>query len=152
MHCVDLGESFQTHIFLQHLASMQQRTSPVKFARSPRTDPPGVKVPAAQKKPLLGLIGSYAIRITICDLWMTTSSYHGSKSGDSECGCETDMGGCCDIFLPPVPTLFKSFGFPVFRNISSFLSFTTVAFRLCRGFLRLTVCFRFIQVIIRMLM
>ena len=33
-HCVDLGESFQTHIFLQNLASMQPRTSPVKFARS----------------------------------------------------------------------------------------------------------------------
>ena len=34
MHCVDLGESFQTHIYLQILASIQPRTSPVKFARS----------------------------------------------------------------------------------------------------------------------
>ena len=33
VHCVDLGESFQTHIFLQNLASIQPRTSPVKFAR-----------------------------------------------------------------------------------------------------------------------
>ena len=42
MHCVDLGERFQTHIFLQNcshlkkrknLASIQPRTSPVKFAR-----------------------------------------------------------------------------------------------------------------------
>ena len=33
MHCVDLGESFQTHIHLQNLASIQPRTSPVKFAR-----------------------------------------------------------------------------------------------------------------------
>ena len=32
--CVDLGESFQTHIFLQNIASIQPRTSPVKFARS----------------------------------------------------------------------------------------------------------------------
>ena len=32
MHCVDLGESFQTHIYLQNLASIQPRTSPVKFA------------------------------------------------------------------------------------------------------------------------
>ena len=32
VHCVDLGESFQTHIFLQNLASIQPRTSPVKFA------------------------------------------------------------------------------------------------------------------------
>ena len=34
VHCVDLGESFQTHIFLQNLVSIQPRTSPVKFARS----------------------------------------------------------------------------------------------------------------------
>ena len=38
VHCVDLGESFQTHIFLQDLASIQPRTSPFKFARSPRRD------------------------------------------------------------------------------------------------------------------
>ena len=38
MHCVDLGESFPTSIYLQNLASIQPRTSLVKFARSPRTD------------------------------------------------------------------------------------------------------------------
>ena len=32
VHCVDLGESFQTHIYLQILASIQPRTSTVKFA------------------------------------------------------------------------------------------------------------------------
>ena len=31
MHCVDLGESFPTYIFLQNLASIQQRTSLVEF-------------------------------------------------------------------------------------------------------------------------
>ena len=36
VHCVDLGESFQTHIYLQNLASIQPRTSPLKFARSSR--------------------------------------------------------------------------------------------------------------------
>ena len=41
VHCVDLGESFPTSIYLQNLASIQPRTSPVKFARSPCTDPPG---------------------------------------------------------------------------------------------------------------
>ena len=41
MHCVDLGESFQTHIYLQNFVSIQPRTSPVKFSRSPRIDPPG---------------------------------------------------------------------------------------------------------------
>ena len=40
VHCVDLGESFPTSIYLQNLASIQPRTSSVKFARSPRTDPP----------------------------------------------------------------------------------------------------------------
>ena len=31
VHCVDLGESIQTHIFLQNFASIQPRTSPHKF-------------------------------------------------------------------------------------------------------------------------
>jgi hypothetical protein len=31
VHCVDLGESFPTHIFLQKLASIHQRTNLVKF-------------------------------------------------------------------------------------------------------------------------
>ena len=44
VHCVDLGESFPTSIYLQNLASIQPRTSLVKFARSPRTDPPGLSV------------------------------------------------------------------------------------------------------------
>ena len=34
VHCVDLGESFPTHIHLQNLASIQPRTSPLKFAAS----------------------------------------------------------------------------------------------------------------------
>ena len=34
VHCVDLGESFPTSIYLQNLASIQPRTSPVKFASS----------------------------------------------------------------------------------------------------------------------
>ena len=42
VHCVDLDESFPTNIYLQKLASIQPRTRPVKFARSPCTDPPGM--------------------------------------------------------------------------------------------------------------
>ena len=34
VHYVDLDESFQTHIYLQNLASIQPRRSPVKFARA----------------------------------------------------------------------------------------------------------------------
>ena len=41
VHCVDLGESFPTSIYLHNLASIQPRMSLVKFARSPRTDRPG---------------------------------------------------------------------------------------------------------------
>ena len=41
MHCVDLGESFPTSISSQNLASIQPRTSLVKFVCSPRTDNPG---------------------------------------------------------------------------------------------------------------
>ena len=33
MHCVDLGESFPTSIYLQKSASIQPRTSPSKFGR-----------------------------------------------------------------------------------------------------------------------
>ena len=32
VHCVDLGESFPTSIYLQNLVSIQPRMSPVKFA------------------------------------------------------------------------------------------------------------------------
>ena len=32
VHCVDLGKSFPTHIYLQNLASIQPRASPLKFA------------------------------------------------------------------------------------------------------------------------
>ena len=32
MHCVDLGESFPTHIYLQNLASIPPRTSPLQTA------------------------------------------------------------------------------------------------------------------------
>ena len=35
VHCVDLDESFQTHIYLQNLASIQPRTSPLKLGSPP---------------------------------------------------------------------------------------------------------------------
>ena len=41
MHCVDLGESFRTHIFLQNFVSIQPRTSPLKFAGDPLLDESG---------------------------------------------------------------------------------------------------------------
>ena len=49
VHCVDLGESFPTSIYLQKSASIQPRTSLVQFARSPRTDPPGISTLTKRK-------------------------------------------------------------------------------------------------------
>jgi hypothetical protein len=59
VYCVDLGESFPTNIYLQNLASIQLRTSPVKFACSPRTDPPGPlrRTVAAPRRPR-GAVGA----------------------------------------------------------------------------------------------
>ena len=34
VHCVDLGESFQTHIYLQDLVSIQPRTSPLMMVEA----------------------------------------------------------------------------------------------------------------------
>ena len=48
VHCVDLGESFQMHINLQNLASIQPRTSPLKFAGELTT-----KMSPAHKQPRL---------------------------------------------------------------------------------------------------
>ena len=50
VHSVDLGESFRTAIYLQTLASIQLRTNPVKFACSPRTDPPGLSFALVRTK------------------------------------------------------------------------------------------------------
>ena len=57
VHCVDLGESFPTHIYLQNLASVQPRTSPFKFDRSPRTDPPGAGPGGAARRTVNGAPG-----------------------------------------------------------------------------------------------
>ena len=43
VHCVDLGESFPTSIYLRNVASIQPRTSPVKFAHSSCTDLSGAR-------------------------------------------------------------------------------------------------------------
>ena len=53
-HCVDLGESFHMSIYLQALASIQPQTSPVKFARSPLTDPSGAQVEQREALPSAG--------------------------------------------------------------------------------------------------
>ena len=42
VHCVDLGESFPTSIYLQNLASIQPRTSSPKFAEASKRYPPPV--------------------------------------------------------------------------------------------------------------
>ena len=42
VNLVDFVKSFQISIYLQNLAAIQPRMSLAKFARSPRTDRPGV--------------------------------------------------------------------------------------------------------------
>ena len=54
MHCVDLGESFQTHIYLQNLVSIQPRTSLVKFALSSSPGAPGNFLLEAHQQTLEG--------------------------------------------------------------------------------------------------
>ena len=41
VHCADLDESFQTHIFLQNFASIQPRTSPLEMLMSTVPGPVG---------------------------------------------------------------------------------------------------------------
>ena len=49
MYYVDLRESFQTHIYLQNLASIQPRTSPATFAAVAGKAPLAAKAPGAGK-------------------------------------------------------------------------------------------------------
>ena len=47
VHCVDLDESFETHIYLENFFSIQPRTSPVKFAERRVLQPAGRSAPLA---------------------------------------------------------------------------------------------------------
>ena len=55
---MDLGESFPTSTSLQNVASIQPRTSLVKFARSPCTDPPGFGSSDFQRERVLRSLNS----------------------------------------------------------------------------------------------
>ena len=48
VHCVDLDESFQTHIFSQNFVSIQPRTSPPKFLRNRGPSASGVATAPAR--------------------------------------------------------------------------------------------------------
>ena len=61
MHFVDLGESFPTEIYLQNLASIQPRTSPVKFARTYGVRLEAEKESRARGPPLLAA-GGFRLR------------------------------------------------------------------------------------------
>ena len=67
-------------IYLQHLASIPPRTSLVKFARSPRTDPPGVRNGASRHRGL-----------------RSTQREEGPKQanvGSPACGDQLSVEGC----------------------------------------------------------
>ena len=51
VHRVDLGERFQTHIYMQNSTSIQPSTSRVKFARIIITDPPLLLLQISQVDP-----------------------------------------------------------------------------------------------------
>ena len=55
MHCVYLGESFQTHIYLQNSASIQPRTSLVKFGAGRLRRPNALSFVTAFCTPLFSL-------------------------------------------------------------------------------------------------
>ena len=65
VHCVDLGESFPTSIYLQNLASIKPRTSLVKFARSPLTDLT-TDLPGATQWPSCTELGSGPASVAGC--------------------------------------------------------------------------------------
>ena len=53
VHCVDLGESFPTNIYLQNLASIQPRTSPTKtIPDTPIPTPPPPLKPTLSLNPM----------------------------------------------------------------------------------------------------
>ena len=68
MHCVDLGESFPTHIFLPNLASIQPRTSLVKFlvrkSFSIVVRQQAERLVGAANEPAAGASGSFANMLT----------------------------------------------------------------------------------------
>ena len=104
VHCVDLGESFQTHFFLQNFVSIQPRTSLVKFARS--SDEDRVPVLFLLEPAHAAHLGSLRLRIVFCFLkklsevrklttfyfakndhrWVTFISLKTIKFGDSQSG------------------------------------------------------------------
>ena len=57
MHCVDLDESFQTHIYLQNLASIQPRTSPLKFVGSVNAGVAAVRAAEEQREAVRRIAG-----------------------------------------------------------------------------------------------
>ena len=69
MHCVDLGESSPTSIFLQNFVSIQPRTSPVEFA-APRTRSPA----AAWAERRRATSARWAGGVSVCSLLSGCSS------------------------------------------------------------------------------
>ena len=102
VHCVDLGESFQTHIYLQKSASIQPRTSLVKFARSPRTDRPGASS-GARRTVIGSFIRTWASTGCARRSTMTTPrirvlcSYRGSAGATAAAEGTNPTPGCASL-------------------------------------------------------
>ena len=74
VHCVDLDESFQTHIYLQNFVSIQPRTSPVKFAASWAARLQALGALAGDVAPDLARGTCSRQILQICKIWQPVSS------------------------------------------------------------------------------
>ena len=140
VHCVDLGESFQTHIYLQNLASIQPRARPVKFARSSgrycatgRSASRGGTGPSGAPS---GAPGGPGTRRVVAKFWQI-------------------FGKCCSFFVVSAPIFASKYAFcSIFQNLpdsqaeffeiwQNFANFTTFAkFKIFAEFLRKLLIFK----------
>ena len=124
MPCVDLGESFPTSIYLQNAASIQLRTNPVKFAWSPRTDPPGLSFALVRTK--LQCSDGMAVRQI---LKAVRRKFH----SDGEVNTSKENGCACQSLLRTAAELKYATVWPVLRAAldRSLLAVACVRFPCC---------------------
>ena len=85
VHCVDLGESFQTHIYLQNLASIQPRTSPVKSVRTAFSDSPGAEADLSDSRCAFAASAVHAVLAfsncapSFCILWRRSCAWRAER-------------------------------------------------------------------------
>ena len=112
VHCVDLGERCQTHIYLQNVASMQPRTSPGKFARSGRAGPN-----SSRRVPAPGRPASFVPRVVRRGGGQSTEPDLSAESTPTGAGCQMKEAS---IFSGPFFTEKLPIFYQNFTNVHSF--------------------------------